>query len=232
ASWPIEALKAQGTASRTYAVYKADTYGQNQGDCNCAVDSGTVDQVYIGYDQQTGTDGSRWVQAADDSRWRVVEYGGDVISANFSSSTGGYTESNSVAFGGTQLPHLTAECDPGDYTADNPNRAWQVTLTGAAIGDDIKAYFGNDIGDATSFNSTTRSSSGRIVQTTVAGTSGSITVGGSDLRFALGLDSSLFYVNSDRRVTGHLRAKYDDPTCAPRLPLGPQKSLTGGVQQN
>src|SRR5205823_4247695 len=90
----------------------------------------------------------------------------------------------------------------------------------------------NDIGDATSFNSTTRSSSGRIVQTTVAGTSGSITVGGSDLRFALGLDSSLFYVNSDRRVTGDIRAKYDDLMCAPGLPLGPQKSLTGGVQQN
>lgn len=231
ASWPMEALKAQATAARTYAVHMALTAGQNRPVCNCAVYASGQDQTYIGYDEESGFDGSRWVQASDDSSWRVVEYGGAVISANYSSSTGGYTESNSAAFGGTQVPYLTAECDPGDYTSINPNRTWQTTLTGAQIGDDIASYTGTDIGDATSFLNTSRSSSGRIVTTTVVGTTRSITLSGTTLQAALGLKSTRFYSNVNMNVTGDIRTKYDDLTCSPGLATSPQTAIGSGLKQ-
>ncbi|QBS37566.1 SpoIID/LytB domain-containing protein [Thermaerobacter sp. FW80] len=91
ASWGEEALKAQAVAARTYAA------GQQYGENGDLVDS-QADQVFHGYYDDpkyrkkienvvVGTDGE------------LLYYGGSLISAVYSSANGGWTASNTEAFG-------------------------------------------------------------------------------------------------------------------------------------
>jgi stage II sporulation protein D len=230
-SWPGPALRAQAVASRTYAVYKANTSGQNRPGCNCAVYANTSDQVYIGYDKVAGWDGSRWKAAADNTAWEVVTYGGTPIAAFYSSSSGGHTESNAAEWGGTQLPYLQERCDPGDYTSANPNRIWTVTMSGGGVGNRISAYTGTDIGAATGMTVNSRWSSGRIRSITVHGTRASVTLSGPQFRGALGLRSSLVWINENLLVTGEIRALYDSLGCSPGLPITRASEPAGGHRQ-
>ena len=59
----------------------------------------------------------------------------------------------------------------------------------------------------------------------------SFTADGEDLRRALGLKSTRFYVNRDVNVTGRIRARYDALGCKPGLPRTGQRSQAGGVWQ-
>jgi SpoIID/LytB domain protein len=231
-SWPVAALKAQAVASRTYAVYKANTSGQHRPDCNCAVYDDTKDQVYVGYDKVSGTDGDRWKAASEDTAWQVVTYSGTPIGAFYSSSSGGHTNSNTAEWGSAQLPYLQERCDPGDYTSANPNRTWSVQMTGAVVGNRITSYTGTDIGDATGMAVGSRWDSGRIRSVTVHGTKGDVTLTGTELRDALALRSSLVWINRNLLVTGDVRALYDRLKCAPGLPTGPATSPAGGRRQN
>jgi len=226
ASWPMAALKAQAVAARTYAVNAADNRGQHWGECNCAV-SATTDQTYTGYDRIAGLDGDRWKEASDETAWQIVTYLGNPITAFYSSSNGGWTESNDHVFGGSKLPYLPEECDPADYTSNNPNRTWTVTMSGATIGSKIKAYNGNDIGSATGFSNYTRTGSDRIQTVTVNGTKKSITLTGNELRTALGLKSSLVFVNRNMLITGAIRTVYDGDNCSPGHPTNPAVTVTG-----
>ena len=127
----MEALKAQAVAARSYAAAQQRyPYAKTCDSDACQVYRGRAVQDANGFRDVEDPRSSAAVVATSGE---VRTSGGQVASTEFSSSTGGYTESNSVAFGGTQLPYLTAECDPGDYTSDNPNRTWQVTMTGAAF---------------------------------------------------------------------------------------------------
>jgi SpoIID/LytB domain protein len=231
-SWPGPALRAQAVASRTYAVYKANTSGQYRPGCNCAVYANTNDQVYIGYDKVAGFDGSRWKAAADNTAWQVVTYGGTPIAAFYSSSSGGHTESNDAEWGGTQLPYLQERCDPGDYTSINPNRIWTATMSGGGVGNRISSYTGTNIGTATGMTVNSRWGSGRIRSITVHGTGGSVTLDGPDFRNALGLKSSLVWINENLLVTGEIRALYDSLDCSPGLATGPASEPSGGHRQN
>jgi SpoIID/LytB domain protein len=231
-SWPTAALKAQAVASRTYAVYKANTSGQHRAGCNCAVYANTSDQVYVGYDKVSGADGDRWKAASDETAWQVVTYSGTPIAAFYSSSSGGHTNSNAAEWGSAQLPYLQERCDPGDYTSANPNRTWTVQMNGVGVGNKITSYTGHDIGNATGMSVTSRWDSGRIRSVTVHGTLGDATLSGPEFRAALVLKSSLVWINQNLLVTGDIRALYDHLKCAPGQPLGPATSPAGGRRQN
>ena len=225
-SWPRAALQAQAIAARTYAFAKAAT-GQHRADCNCALYATSLDQVYIGWDKENGTDGARWVGAVDATDDLVVNYKGEPIQAFYSSSSGGWTEDNENVWGGTPIPYIRGVCDPGDYTTANPNAVWQATLTAQQVTDAL----GLGIGTVTGFDVTERGVSGRIVQVTVKGESGSATLSGLAFRFALGLRDDRVWINKDRQVTGEIRAKYDAVNCAPGLPVSKQVSVAGGLGQ-
>ena len=231
-SWPEAALNAQAVASRTYAIYKANTSGQHRAGCNCAVYANTSDQVYVGYDKLAGTDGARWKAAADDTAWQVITYGGRPIAAFYSSSSGGHTESNDAVWGGTPLPYLRGRCDPGDYTSANPNRTWTVQMNGVGIGNKVSAYTGVHIGTATGIVVGSRWGSGGIRSATVHGTLAAVTMTGTEFRAALLLKSSLVWINQNLLVTGDVRALYDHLRCSPGLPTGPATSPPGGRRQN
>lgn len=77
-SWNMEALKAQAVAARSYAL----AYTNNGTKSICATQSC---QVYIGHSK-----GGAWEQAVNDTRGTVLTEGGNAISTQYSSTTGGY----------------------------------------------------------------------------------------------------------------------------------------------
>ena len=228
-SWPMQALEAQAIAARSYAFAKA-RYGQHRSPCNCALYDTSVDQVYAGWAKEAGLDGDRWLSAVDRTDGRVVDYGGSVVEAFYTSSSGGYTENNENVWGGTPIPWLRGVCDPGDYTSANPERVWQLTFDATGLTRRLRPYTGR-IGTVEGFGAAQRGVSGRILTMQVNGSSGAAPISGTQLRAALGLPDDRVWINSDKNVTGAIRAKYDHLMCAPGLPTTPQSHVPGGARQ-
>ncbi len=225
-SWPNAALQAQAVSARTYAFTKAAS-SQHRLGCNCALYASSLDQVFIGWDKENGTDGDRWVAAIDATDGLVVEYQHELIQAFYTSSSGGWTENNENVWGGTPIAYLRGVCDPGDYTAENPNAVWQVTLTAREVTHGLRL----GIGTVSGFTVTERGVSGRIVSLMVEGEGGSAVISGDSLRSALGLKDDRVWINRNRQVTGEIRAKYDATDCAPGLPTSRQVQVAGGRRQ-
>lgn len=226
-SWPAAALRAQATAGRTYAFAKAAAYGQHRAGCNCALYASTADQVYVGYAKEADAYGRRWVKAVNGTAGQVVTYQGAMIQAFYSSSSGGYTENNENVWGGTPIPYLRGVCDPGDFTAANPNRVWEVTMSADAVTSRLRL----GIGKVTQFAEAQRGVSGRILTIVVKGTKGQRTISGSQLRALLGLKDDRVWVNANRNVTGEIRERYDQSRCGPGLPKTAQSKVEGGSRQ-
>ena len=230
-SWPIEALRAQATAARSFALYKIRTYGV-QATCNCHLTDGSNDQVYIGWDKEGGFDGKRWVKAVRSTAGQIVTYQGAVALTVFTASDGGHTEDLNVQWG-TPLatyPYLAGVCDPGDYTAANPWSDWNRQFSAHALTTALVAYTG-DIGTLSGFGTVRRGVSGRIVDAVVQGADGDATVTGSELRSALSLPDDRVWINADKNVLGDIRAKYDSLMCEPGQPTSTTKTVPGGSRQ-
>ena len=96
-SWPMEALKAQAVAARTYALNwirsnPGKSICTNQ---NCQVYNGTSDRLSC-----IGTYNKRWCDAVNATRGVVITYKGSPIAAYYSSTAGGYTLSTQEVWGG------------------------------------------------------------------------------------------------------------------------------------
>lgn len=226
-SWPKPALQAQSVAARTYAFRRVQTSGQHRAGCNCALFASSYDQVYAGWDKEGGPDGDRWVAAVNATDGRVITHRGDLIQAFYTSSSGGFTENNENVWGGTPIAYLRGVCDPGDYTAANPNAVWKTTISAEAV----TARLGLGIGRVTGFKGIDRGVSGRIVTMTVVGRRGSASISGGQLRASLGLRDDRVWINANRQVVGSIRQKYDDVGCRPGLPTSKRMSVAGGAVQ-
>ena len=133
ASFHMEALKAQATAARGYAIANIGNYIA-RGYPFDIVDSSSS-QVYRGVISEH----ARAVQATEETRGLVASYNGRIISALYSSSFGGYSDSNHWIFNspssqlpGTNVtPYLTGiydgEGSAPDLTTDAGRQAfWSV----------------------------------------------------------------------------------------------------------
>jgi SpoIID/LytB domain protein len=225
-SWPMSAMKAQAIAARTYAFTKAAAT-QHRPVCDCALYASSFDQVYAGWDKEGGPDGDRWVAAVRKTEGDVVVDAGQTIQAFYMSSSGGYTENNENVWGGSPISYLRGVCDPGDYTTSNPNAIWAETFSPSQVTQEL----GLGIGGVTGFSNIARGVSGRIMSVTVEGANGQASISGGTLRSALGLPDDRLWINSDRRVTGAIRDKYDALGCSPGLPTSKQTSVAGGSRQ-
>ena len=146
-SWPMEALKAQAIAARTYGARQALRWGPEagftagrQGQCWCQLFSTVADQNYVGWSKESGLDGNRWVQAVASTAGQVVTHPAapeqTIITAYYSSSSGGNTESNISGLGHTSpIPYLVSVADPWSQDPFNPFRAWTKDVTGADVAD-------------------------------------------------------------------------------------------------
>lgn len=125
-TWPLEALRAQAIAARTFALHQRQRTGDSParavGADICAT---PACQLYIGVDKERSEQGERWVEAVASTSGQVLLYGGEPILAKYSSSNGG----RSVAGG---LPYLPAANDPD--SALGPYGRWRVSFAYGSLG--------------------------------------------------------------------------------------------------
>jgi len=100
ASWPLEALKAQAVAARTYAVFETSRGRRPAFD----LFDDTRSQVYIGL--PGGPHAGRIREAVRDTRGEILVHRGRPVHAFFHSTCGGHTESASRVFGTAGIPPL------------------------------------------------------------------------------------------------------------------------------
>jgi SpoIID/LytB domain protein len=233
ASWPMEAMRAQAVAARTYAAYIVKHY-PIRADCNCDISDGSSDQTYIGYNREGSADGTRWVRAVTSTVGEVVTYQGSLIQAFYAASDGGHSDSvEDVWHGGNHayaLPWLTGVCDPGESTTANPWTSWTKSYTATDATARLAPYTGS-IGTLKRFRHIRRAEGGRIIGAVAVGSTGSATVTGGQLKSAFGLFDLRVWINTDRTIRGSIREEYDALGCRPGLPDSPMRSVDGGAEQ-
>lgn len=105
-SAPMEALKAQAVAARTYTLNKMNTRASSLYD---VVDT-TNDQVYYGNSDST----ANCTAAVTATKGIVLTNGGKLTSCYYTASNGGQTESAANAWGSSGYSYLTVKDDPFD----------------------------------------------------------------------------------------------------------------------
>jgi stage II sporulation protein D len=154
-SWPIEALKAQAVAARSYAL------GTGTGNAVFDHYDTVASQVYGGYSSEQ----ARTNRAVAQTRGEVLRYGGRVIVAYFHSTSGGHTENNENIFtGSTPLPYIRGVPDPWDKTS--PYHRWRVGYSARRLGNAL------GVGRLRSVGVSKRGVSSRIVWATFRGSNG------------------------------------------------------------
>lgn len=125
-SWPIEALKAQAVAARSYALSLGSKHGSHHFDICFDVDC----QAYYGREKAgANSDG-----AVDQTAGQVALYNGQTAQTFYYSSNGGASQSVSVVWGSNQAlyPYLAEVADPYEASL-NLNNSWTRTVTSTEI---------------------------------------------------------------------------------------------------
>lgn len=186
ASWPMDALRAQAVAARSYTLWKK----QNAGSSVYDICSTTQCQVYGGYGYRTSIGGqmtvienSRTDIAITDTAQTIMSSAGKAIFAEYHSSSGGYTAQGSRSY-------LAPRPDPWDAEY-SPYHRWTKTVAVA----DIEARW-PALGRLSAIRSVARDGfgawGGHVESMKLVGTAGDVTVSGNTFRIAFGLRSTLF----------------------------------------
>ena len=182
--WPIEALKAQAVAARSYAastVVERSTYRSWADEPFNLYDS-VQDQVFSGWAQESGCVRHSWCAAVDATAGDVVVYETEetterqIARTYYSSSNGGHTSKPSDVWSGVvDLPFLVPKPDPYDPAPDpetgqalNPNATWSHSYTVSELTQWLNNYTlpGErplNLGTLTGIDITDVPASGRIV---------------------------------------------------------------------
>ena len=192
ASWPLEALKAQAVAARTYAFRSRERHRSSGYD----VCTTTHCQVYGGVDAET----SATRTAVSATAGQVLTYAGDVAETLFHSDSGGMTESRDELWG-DGVPYLVPVKE--DVQGTSP---WQVTFLEADFLKKLTAA-GKDVGNlkkielsplAIGKGDAYRTSSGRVSHLEIQGSKKTLNLTGSEMRSIFGLKSTLFEVRYEK----------------------------------
>lgn len=188
-SWPIEALKAQAVAARTFVqrMIGSSVYHYN---CGFDVTADTYTQAYRG----TRGVGDAIRAAVNATANLYLTQSGALIDALYSAADGGATEDSANVFGYSN-PYLSAIIDPFEAAADreNPYSSWTVTMTPVQLGNKL------GIGPVQSVTETT-SRAGNVVKLEIVSTKGEqATLIRDNCRTKLGLKNIRYTVtkNSD-----------------------------------
>lgn len=123
--WPMEALKAQAVAARTYGLWEMGRgYWQRFGFDLCGT---TSCQVYRGAEAARGEEGRRWARAVRETAGEILVHEGEPILARYHASSGGQTLPNEVVYPDSgPRPYLRGVDDPADRVS--PLHTWEVTF--------------------------------------------------------------------------------------------------------
>ena len=171
AKWPLEALKAQAIASRTYAL-------KQKGNPLYDIDSTNMNQVYIGL--EAGTHKTK--RAVNSTRSLVLTYKNKLINALFHSSSAGMTE-NSQDVWKNKYPYLSSV---KDFDHDNPKLRWKKKFSRSQL----QKLFPK-IGGIKQIEILNVTSTGRVKNVRIHGDFGTDQISGVDIRKIMNLKSNL-----------------------------------------
>lgn len=175
-SWPLAALQAQAIASRTFALNKGPTIRTA---CDCNIYAASQDQAFVGYAKETEAKyGQLWKSAVnststDDSTGLAVLFNAKPISAFFSSSSGGMTESAQNVWG-TAVPYAIGVPDPwsldpkinAKYASWLRTTSQSVIATAFGLPDVVTLFVNGKDSSGRDTSITATSSNGKVVKLT------------------------------------------------------------------
>ncbi len=171
AKWPLEALKAQAIASRTYAL-------KQKGNPLYDIDSTNNNQVYIGLEART----YKTKKAVSSTRSLVLTYKNKLINSLFHSSSAGMTE-NSQDVWKNKYPYLTSV---KDFDKNNPKLRWNKKFSKSQL---LKLF--PSIGGIKNIEILNVTSTGRVKNVKIHGDFGTDQISGVDIRKKMNLKSTL-----------------------------------------
>lgn len=116
-SFPLEALKAQAVAARTYTLQRLEAGGalsDDPAECQAFCDP---DQAGTKYGEQADAVMEKLRRAVEETDGQVMIYDGTLITATYFSCSGGRTESAQAVWG-SSVPYLLSVDSPGEEDAD------------------------------------------------------------------------------------------------------------------
>lgn len=175
AYYPMEALKAQAVASRTYALRSKNRHGEFD------LCSATHCQVYKGVKAEN----AKTTKAVLETIGEVITYNNQLIKAFFHSSSGGYTEDCKYVWG-EDLPYLKGVKDVEELLNDS----WEKYLNLDEFLEKL-IYSGISINGGLSLE-LEKTASGRVYRLWFRDSQNVYTLKGTDFRSLFGLPSTLF----------------------------------------
>lgn len=178
--WPLESLKAQAVAARSYTLANLGKHSGAKFDL-CA---GTHCQVYGG----KSAEHSRTNQAIEATSGMVATYAGRAIAALYHASSGGYTECSGNVWD-WDVPYLkgVADIDP------SPHCYWYKIMPALELEDAFRRN-GYQLGRITQIIPSKIGTSGRISFCRLVGENGQVDLTGEKIRTILNLKSTLFTI--------------------------------------
>ncbi len=189
-AWPMDALKAQTVAARTFALYKMRHSEHKYYDvCNT-----THCQVYDGLGVETKSSDN----AVKETYGQVILYHHEPILAAFHADSGGRTE-NSEDVWDTKLPYLRSVADG---TTDSPEHHWRISMTPFDFVRHLRDA-GHNVGKIEAIElspidsaAPDRTQGGGVRYALVIGSGGKIKLPGYALRRIFGLKSTRFSIKA------------------------------------
>jgi stage II sporulation protein D len=175
--WPMEALKAQAIAARSYATYQASVSQRNEYDLK----SGTSSQVYGG----SANERYRTNKAVDATRGEVLTHKGKIFPAYFHATCGGLT-AGAKELWKIDVPPLVGRKYCG-FCRLSPHFNWTAKVPLSLIEEKMNKN-GRPLGQILSIELVTRTPSNRVGSLRVTGTLQETVVAAKDFRVWIGGD--------------------------------------------
>ncbi len=173
--WPMEALKAQAVAARTYALYSINLAGKPYD-----VTNDIYSQVYGGRKSER----YRTDLAVDHTRGQVLTYDGKIIPAYYHATCGGMTEDAKELWNVPDIPPLRGV--PCGFCRDSPHMLWKKNFRLRDIQDALDLH-GYKVGGIKDISIVDRDRSGRIDQLKITQNNGQeLIIKGKDFRTLMG----------------------------------------------
>jgi len=174
--WPMEAIKAQVIAARTYVLYQIKESKGKDYDVTADVSS----QVYGGIFSEKW----RTNRAVDLTKGKVLVYKGAIFPAYFHATCGGKTFDAAYLWKIDLPPLKGVKCG---WCSKSPHYSWEKWVPLKDVRSKLENA-GYAVGDIQAFEAVKKDPSGRILEMRVKGSQDAVNIAGKDFRLIIGAD--------------------------------------------
>ncbi|TEB08426.1 Amidase enhancer precursor [Pelotomaculum schinkii] len=193
---PVNALAAQAILARTFTLENINSGRVKQ---LRGTDASTSVEEFQAYDPSKINDNVK--KAVEQTRGEVITVNNNPVHAWFSACCGGISASaeEGLAYTKDPTPYIKAGAQDGCLAITKPrNKAWEARIPVEQVRAAVQRTTGKDPGAITSVSIEKKGPSGRAEQIKV----GAVSVGGPELRLALGSEKVRSMLLTDLRVEG------------------------------